>query len=55
MATTDAGDLVIREVDLRELPDQLNDAMYTTEKYPLLLDATGTAYNYLKYRARCLS
>eukprot|EP00397_Hematodinium_sp_SG-2012_P017414 GEMP01017805.1.p1 GENE.GEMP01017805.1~~GEMP01017805.1.p1 ORF type:complete len:551 (+),score=149.73 GEMP01017805.1:560-2212(+) len=44
-----------RTINLRRLPDEINDSCYTSEKYPLFVDPTGQAYNFLKYRARCLS
>ena len=44
-----------RAIPLQQLPDELSDGVYTTEKYPLILDPTGVAFNFLKYRGRCLS
>ncbi|CAD7928547.1 unnamed protein product [Amoebophrya sp. A25] len=55
MADDAAAPEVGRAVELRTLPDELADSVYTTEKYPLILDPTGVAYNFLKYRGRCLS
>lgn len=44
-----------RGVQLFRLPDEINDAVYTSGKYPLLIDPTGQACQFLKYRARVLS
>eukprot|EP00392_Amoebophrya_sp_AT5.2_P009239 g9267.t1 len=44
-----------RSVDLKLLPDELNDSVYASDKYPFLIDPTGLGYNFLKYRGRCLS
>lgn len=45
----------VRPINLFKLPTELNDCVYTSEKYPLLVDPTGQAGQYLKYRARYLS
>ncbi|CAD7928023.1 unnamed protein product [Amoebophrya sp. A120] len=55
MAAPPGLDADARAVDLKQLPDELNDSVYATDKYALLLDPTGLGYNFLKYRGRCLS
>jgi len=44
-----------RAINLFNLPTELNDCVYTSEKYALLIDTTGQAAQFLKYRARFLS
>eukprot|EP00746_Dinoflagellata_sp_MGD_P037136 gnl/MRDRNA2_/MRDRNA2_189148_c0_seq1.p1 gnl/MRDRNA2_/MRDRNA2_189148_c0~~gnl/MRDRNA2_/MRDRNA2_189148_c0_seq1.p1 ORF type:complete len:534 (-),score=105.05 gnl/MRDRNA2_/MRDRNA2_189148_c0_seq1:239-1840(-) len=44
-----------RVISLFWLPDQINEPVYTSNKYPLIVDPSGQAYAFLKYRARCLS
>lgn len=44
-----------RPIQLFKLPQELNDCVYTSEKYPLLVDTTGQAAQFLKYRSRFLS
>lgn len=44
-----------RSIQLFKLPQELNDCVYTSEKYPLLVDVTGQATQFLKYRSRFLS
>ncbi|CAK9036919.1 unnamed protein product [Durusdinium trenchii] len=44
-----------KTIKLRDITTQLNDCVYTTAKYPLLVDATGQACQFLKYRSRYLS
>lgn len=41
-----------RPVLLGALPDELNDAVYVSEKYPLLLDPSGMSFQFLKYLAQ---
>merc|ERR1711971_172020 len=42
-------------VPLFKLPQEINDCVYVSNKYPLLLDPTGQAAQFLKYRSRYLS
>jgi len=44
-----------RKVQLWDLPAVLNDVVYTSEKYPFLIDPTGQACNFLRYRSRYLT
>jgi len=44
-----------KAIKLRDITTQLNDCVYTTAKYPLLIDPTGQACQFLKYRGRYLS
>eukprot|EP00747_Dinoflagellata_sp_TGD_P185938 gnl/TRDRNA2_/TRDRNA2_42733_c0_seq1.p1 gnl/TRDRNA2_/TRDRNA2_42733_c0~~gnl/TRDRNA2_/TRDRNA2_42733_c0_seq1.p1 ORF type:complete len:563 (-),score=162.67 gnl/TRDRNA2_/TRDRNA2_42733_c0_seq1:114-1802(-) len=44
-----------RSVQLTDLPQELNDCVYTSNKYPLVIDPTGAAGQFLKYRSRYLS
>jgi len=37
------------------LAQEINDCVYTSSKYPLIIDASGQAAQFLKYRARYLS
>mmetsp|Transcript_17689 Transcript_17689/g.40998 ORF Transcript_17689/g.40998 Transcript_17689/m.40998 type:complete len:558 (-) Transcript_17689:67-1740(-) len=43
------------KVSLSQLPDFLNDVVYTSGKYPCLVDESGMAMMFLKYRSRVLS
>lgn len=44
-----------REVQIARLSDEINDSVYTSNLYPLLLDPSGQAAQFLRYRARYLS
>ncbi|CAE7865034.1 TNKS2 [Symbiodinium microadriaticum] len=44
-----------RAIKLRDITSELNDCVYTSGKYPLLVDTTGQACQFLKYRGRYLS
>mmetsp|Transcript_64940 Transcript_64940/g.152784 ORF Transcript_64940/g.152784 Transcript_64940/m.152784 type:complete len:550 (+) Transcript_64940:63-1712(+) len=44
-----------KSIKLRDITTELNDCVYTTGKYPLLVDTTGQACQFLKYRGRYLS
>jgi len=47
--------LMERNIQLFTLPQEINDSVYTSSKYPLLVDPSGQAIQFLKYRARYLS
>ena len=44
-----------KTIQLFGLPSELNDCVYVSEKYPILVDPTGQAAQFLKYRSRFLS
>ena len=49
------GAMSAKPVGLWRLPQELNDCVYTGLKYPLLVDPSGQAIQFLKYRTRHLS
>jgi len=44
-----------RQVQIARLADEINDSVYTSDLYPLLLDPSGQAAQFLRYRTRYLS
>lgn len=44
-----------RTIKLHDISTEINDCVYTSLKYPLLVDPTGQAVQFLKYRGRHLS
>eukprot|EP00933_Yihiella_yeosuensis_P028719 TRINITY_DN22555_c0_g1_i1.p1 TRINITY_DN22555_c0_g1~~TRINITY_DN22555_c0_g1_i1.p1 ORF type:complete len:568 (+),score=160.07 TRINITY_DN22555_c0_g1_i1:94-1797(+) len=44
-----------RSIQLFQLPQEMNDCVYVSGKYPLLIDPLGQACQFLRYRARYLS
>lgn len=44
-----------KTIRLNDMTNEINDCVYTSERYPLLVDPTGQACQFLKYRSRYLS
>lgn len=44
-----------KPLQLSQVPDEINDCVYTSDQYPFLIDPTGQAFQFLKYRSRTLS
>lgn len=46
---------MVKPVQLYGLAEEINDVVYTSGKYPLIMDPSGQAGMFLKYRSRYLS
>mmetsp|Transcript_97647 Transcript_97647/g.188311 ORF Transcript_97647/g.188311 Transcript_97647/m.188311 type:complete len:566 (-) Transcript_97647:108-1805(-) len=46
---------MVRAVQIARLSEEINDSVYTSDLYPLLLDPSGQAAQFLRYRTRYLS
>ncbi|CAE8702217.1 unnamed protein product, partial [Polarella glacialis] len=44
-----------RSITLHNLPTEINDSVYTSSKYALLIDTSGQAAQFMRYRERYLS